>query len=123
MRRESKMRPEGAPKLGETYRDWRDFTNRVARPWVEGDCEDPKADAWYRTLFIEREPFYLACALVMADNRIRAWRAAMSDVLSEADCTCVPGEGCDEEGDPGCAYCRSIDCEWPCPAESDEYDR
>ena len=33
------------------------------------------------------------------------------------DCTCVPGEGCDEEGDPGCAYCRSIDSEWPCPAE------
>lgn len=38
---------------------------------------------------------------------------------AETSCTCVPGEGCDEEGDPGCAYCRSLDCEWPCPAEGD----
>jgi hypothetical protein len=34
-------------------------------------------------------------------------------------CTCRP-EGCDEEGDPGCAYCRSLDSEWPCPAEEAE---
>lgn len=32
-------------------------------------------------------------------------------------CTCRPGEGCDEEGDPGCAYCRGLDGEWPCPSE------
>lgn len=37
--------------------------------------------------------------------------------LTEQDCTCVLESGCDEEGDPGCAYCRGIDCEWPCPAE------
>lgn len=37
--------------------------------------------------------------------------------LSEKDCTCTHDEGCDEDGDPGCAYCREIDSEWPCPAE------
>lgn len=35
-------------------------------------------------------------------------------------CTCVPGEGCDEEGDPGCAYCQTIDHEEPCPADEDQ---
>ena len=37
--------------------------------------------------------------------------------LTEADCTCLVGEGCDEEGDPGCAYCQELDSEWPCPAD------
>lgn len=37
--------------------------------------------------------------------------------LTEKDCTCTPENACDEEGDPGCAYCRGIDPEWPCPAE------
>lgn len=31
-------------------------------------------------------------------------------------CTCT-AEGCDGEGDPGCAYCRALDIEDPCPAE------
>ena len=39
-----------------------------------------------------------------------------------SECVCVPGEGCDEEGDPGCAYYRSLDCEWPCPAEVEGQD-
>lgn len=39
--------------------------------------------------------------------------------IGDATCTCKVGEGCDEEGEPGCAYCRSIDCEWPCPAEDE----
>lgn len=37
-------------------------------------------------------------------------------------CTCVPGEGCDAEGDPGCLYCQHIDPEWPCPADPDQID-
>jgi hypothetical protein len=36
--------------------------------------------------------------------------------LTEQDCTCEPGD-CDEEGDPGCAYCQTTDHELPCPAE------
>lgn len=69
MRKRARLRPEGAPSLGETYRDWRDFTNRVARPWVESN--DERAGAWFSTLILERDPYYLAIALVMADNRIR----------------------------------------------------
>ena len=65
------LRPEGAPKLGESYQDWRDFTDRVARPWVENDGYDPQVHAWYHTLMLERDPWYLACALVFADTRIR----------------------------------------------------
>lgn len=67
-----RLRPEGAPSLGESYRDWRDFTERVARPWIENDGDDAQIDNWYRTLMIEADPWYLACALVFADNRIRA---------------------------------------------------
>lgn len=32
-----------------------------------------------------------------------------------AACSC-DGEACDEEGDPGCALCRSLDGEEGCPA-------
>jgi hypothetical protein len=35
-------------------------------------------------------------------------------------CTCMPGEGCDAEGDPGCRYCQVIDPEWPCPADAED---
>lgn len=66
------LRPPDAPHLGETYRDWRDFTERVARPWIENDGNDARIDNWYRTLMIERDPWYLACALVFADNALRA---------------------------------------------------
>ena len=65
------LRPPDAPKLGTTYRDWRDFTDRVARPLVENDGDDPKVEAWYRMLMIEADPYYLACALVIADNHIK----------------------------------------------------
>lgn len=74
-RRTTPLRPEGAPRLGETYRDWRDFTDRVARPWLENDGQDAKADNWYHALMLERDPWYVACALVMADNRIRELEA------------------------------------------------
>lgn len=33
-----------------------------------------------------------------------------------SQCVCSP-DGCDEEGEPGCSYCRRIDGEWPCPAD------
>ena len=77
LRREP-IRPEGAPRLGETYVDWRDFTNRVARPWLDNDGEDQKTDAWCHTLMLERDPWYIACALVMADNTIRALEAKVA---------------------------------------------
>lgn len=32
-------------------------------------------------------------------------------------CICTPWGGCDEEGDPGCGYCRALDGELPCPAD------
>lgn len=65
------IRPPDAPLLGTIYRDWRDFTERVARPWIDNDGDDPRVDNWYRVLMIEADSWYLACALVMADNRIR----------------------------------------------------
>jgi hypothetical protein len=65
------IRPPEAPRLGTTYRDWRDFTDRVARPWIENDGQDVKIDNWYHTLMIEADPWYLACALVIADSTIR----------------------------------------------------
>jgi hypothetical protein len=74
-RKREPLRPPDAPKIGTTYRDWRDFTDRVARPWLDNDGADPKVDAWYRVLMTEADPWYLACALVMADNRIRELEA------------------------------------------------
>lgn len=73
-----KIRPPDAPKLGATYRDWRDFTNQVARPWLNNDGEDEAIDAWYRVLMMEADPWYLACALVIADNRIRELEGEVS---------------------------------------------
>lgn len=70
-RKRESIRPPDAPPLGTTYTDWRDFTNRVARPWVENDGNDAKADHWYYALMTEADPWYLACALVIADNTIR----------------------------------------------------
>jgi hypothetical protein len=69
------IRPPGAPKLGESYRSWRDFTDRVARPWVEDESGDARIDNWYRALMIEADPYYLAVALVIADNHIRRLEA------------------------------------------------
>lgn len=69
--RRTRLRPPDAPKLGTTYRDWQDFTDRVARPWLDDDGEDPRVDNWYRTLMIEADPWYLACALVLALDNIR----------------------------------------------------
>lgn len=74
-----RKRPEGAPSLTEKYTDWRDFTNRVARPWVESDADDPDVDWWYHGLMLVPDPYYLACALVVADNRIHALEAALNE--------------------------------------------
>lgn len=68
--------PEGSPALGATYRDWRDFTDRVARPLVENDGDDNQVEKWHRVLMMEADDYYLAVALVMADNRIRELEAA-----------------------------------------------
>jgi len=70
-RKRESIRPPDAPPLGTKYRDWRDFTDRVARPWIENDSQDAKIDAWYSVLMTEADPWYLACALVIADNHIR----------------------------------------------------
>lgn len=74
------LRPAGAPRLGESFHNWRDFTERVCRPWME-DC-DAKTDAWYRALFLQMTPEYLAAALVMADNALDDLAA----VLREHEC-------------------------------------
>jgi len=70
-----RLRPEGSPALGATYRDWRDFTDRVARPLVENDGDDDRIEKWHRVLMMEADDYYLAVALVMADNRIRELEA------------------------------------------------
>ena len=44
----------------------------------------------------------------------------VGSALDPRDCTCRPGEGCDQEGDPGCRYCQLVDQEWPCPAEVED---
>lgn len=78
MTKRQPIRPSDAPKLGTTYRDWHDFTDRVARPWLENDGDDPEVDNWYRTLMVEADPYYLACCLVIALNHVRrleAWNA------------------------------------------------
>ena len=51
------------------------------------------------------------------------WRSS-DEVWVEmvAACTCRPGEGCDDEGDPGCAACQAADPYMPCPADRDEPD-
>jgi len=72
MTRPFRRRPESAPRLGETYRDWRDFTDRVARPWIENDAEDAAVEWWYGVLMREQDVRYIATALVMADNALRA---------------------------------------------------
>jgi hypothetical protein len=79
MTKRPSIRPDGAPRLGDKFTDWRDFTNRVCRPWLENDSEDPKVDGWYAALFVAADPWYLACALVIADNRLRELEASPDD--------------------------------------------
>jgi hypothetical protein len=74
------LRPEGSPRLGETFTGWRDFTNRVARPLVE--CEDDEQiGRWHTTLMAGADVYYLAVALVMADNRIRAYEKGLQQIV------------------------------------------
>jgi hypothetical protein len=54
------------------YANWREFTDQVARPWVENDADNPEADQHFAALFAETDPYYLAVALVMADARVKA---------------------------------------------------
>jgi hypothetical protein len=35
-------------------------------------------------------------------------------------CVCVVGQGCDEEGEPGCQWCRQQDPYEPCPADVED---
>jgi len=53
--------------------------------------------------------------VLVRHDAITILRAA--DPETPTGCVCKPGEGCDEEGDPGCAYCRALDGEMPCPAD------
>jgi hypothetical protein len=73
---EGRLRPPGAPHLTDKYRDWRDFTDRVCRPWIDNDGLDDKAEAWYSALFMNASHYYLAAALVMADNALRRYEAS-----------------------------------------------
>lgn len=43
-------------------------------------------------------------------------------VAAFGPCTCSSEDGCDEEGDPGCALCQALDPEWCCPAEAAHID-
>ncbi len=85
MAKKPSIRPDGAPKLDEKYRDWRDFTDRVARPWVENDGDDPKVDAWYTALMIAADPYYLAVSLVIADNTIRRLESEATSAIGPHD--------------------------------------
>ena len=87
------MRPPGAPRVGEPFQDWRDFTDRVCRPWIDNDGLDDKAEAWYSTLFLQMTPYYLATALVMADNRIREYEASHNGSYGTGS---TPTPGCGE---------------------------
>jgi hypothetical protein len=71
MTKRQPLRPATTPPLGSTYRDWQDFTDQVARPWIENDGEDPQVDAWHLALMLEADPYYLAVSLVIALNHIR----------------------------------------------------
>jgi hypothetical protein len=77
-RKREPIRPAGAPRLDEKFIDWRDFTNRVCRPWLDNDGENARSDAWYSVLVTNAGPWYLASALVIADNRIRELEALLN---------------------------------------------
>lgn len=82
------------------------------------DADVARLTAALRVLLDEvetQDSTYVIQHSVAADNA----RAALAVSVDPAECVCKPGEGCDEEGDPGCAYCRALDCERPCPAEDD----
>jgi hypothetical protein len=56
----------------EGYKDWRDFTNKVCRPWVEAEhADDEDAQIKYELEFSKVGDYYLAATLVMADNTVR----------------------------------------------------
>jgi hypothetical protein len=59
------------PQLPLQYTDWRDFTNRVCRPWIDNDGLDDVAEAQYAALFAAMPDYYLAAAFVLADNALR----------------------------------------------------
>lgn len=80
-----RWRPDDAPRLGQKYHSWRDFTDRVARPLVEIDGNDPRAEAWYMALMQEPSPYYFAVALVIADNVLREVEAIARGALTDAD--------------------------------------
>lgn len=56
---------------------------------------------------------------------VEGWRAALGvgeETTTAPVCSCT-SEGCDAEGEPGCAYCRTADPELPCPAEPSQETR
>lgn len=109
-----RLRPEGSPALGATYRDWRDFTDRVARPLVENDGDDDRIEKWHRVLMMEADDYYLAVALVMADNRIRELEAVARSYHDLRDAMLRLHH---HDGRHGCATCIDPDgfpAPWPC---------
>ena len=61
------------------YTDWRDFTNKACRPWVDSDGDDRMAEG----LISEVGLWYMAAALVMADNALREWEAGERAISPE----------------------------------------
>ena len=47
------------------------------------------------------------------------YRHCLENQPQTLQCVCTPEGGCDEEGTPGCAYCKALDSEEPCPAEDE----
>jgi hypothetical protein len=52
-----------------TFRDWRDFVDRVARPLVEAD-NDHDAEQAAMALYRRASPYYICAAMVIMANRL-----------------------------------------------------
>lgn len=51
--------------------------------------------------------------LTLSDDE---WMSYLATIVGPCICFTI-GDDCDEDGDPGCRYCQSLDPEWPCPGE------
>ena len=53
----------------DTFRDWRDFVDRVARPLVEAEDDEAAEQAAMR-LYRKVSPYYICASMVMMANRL-----------------------------------------------------
>lgn len=59
------------PLEPQPFTDWVDFVDKVARPLIENDGDDPLAERAAMKLYRTVSPYYLCAALVMAANEHR----------------------------------------------------